>query len=396
VDIDWAAALGSLLGRRTAPPPTDYADPLKDFMPRPMVMARPDVIGNRPGVQEAVRGAVESAAEPFGLLGKTMMGRSETPLQDLATAAIGMMGPPGAKAALKPAAEAAEELAGAGLKGITAYHGSPHDFERFDMSKIGTGEGAQAYGHGLYFAENEGVAKDYKNNVKDMALINRNNARMTQLAKDMEANSYGYRNFKDKELGARQSEEYDRLMEEKMKPGKMYQVAIKADPEHFLDWDKPLSEQSPKTVEALKQAMGKKWDEFKNADASTAVRQGFIAFNHETVAKNLREAGIPGIKYFDQGSRVDPVKAKAELDEAKSALTMVEKQPAGPDRDQRLAQLRDWHDKAAKQHAYAQNPTRNYVVFDDKLIDILKKYGIAGIGALPAMGAYHFQHTQDQ
>ena len=37
---------------------------------------------------------------------------------------------------------------------IRAYHGSPHDFERFDTSKIGTGEGAQSYGHGLYFAEN--------------------------------------------------------------------------------------------------------------------------------------------------------------------------------------------------------------------------------------------------
>ena len=35
--------------------------------------------------------------------------------------------------------------------------------------------------------------------------------------------------------------------------------------------------------------------------------------------------------------------------------------------------------------------TRNYVVFDDKLIDILKKYGIAGIAALPAMNAYHYQ-----
>jgi GNAT superfamily N-acetyltransferase len=33
-------------------------------------------------------------------------------------------------------------------QGITAYHGSPHDFDRFDMGKIGTGEGAQAYGHG--------------------------------------------------------------------------------------------------------------------------------------------------------------------------------------------------------------------------------------------------------
>ena len=42
--------------------------------------------------------------------------------------------------------------------GIVAYHGSPHSFDQFDTSKIGTGEGAQAYGHGLYFAEEEGVS----------------------------------------------------------------------------------------------------------------------------------------------------------------------------------------------------------------------------------------------
>ncbi|CAB4145377.1 hypothetical protein UFOVP473_1, partial [uncultured Caudovirales phage] len=44
-------------------------------------------------------------------------------------------------------------------KGITAYHGSPHSFDRFSLDKIGTGEGAQAYGHGLYFAQSEDVAK---------------------------------------------------------------------------------------------------------------------------------------------------------------------------------------------------------------------------------------------
>ena len=47
--------------------------------------------------------------------------------------------------------------------GIKAYHGSPHSFDQFSMDKIGTGEGAQAYGHGLYFAENEGVATGYRN-----------------------------------------------------------------------------------------------------------------------------------------------------------------------------------------------------------------------------------------
>src|SRR6185437_16727922 len=46
--------------------------------------------------------------------------------------------------------------------GIKAYHGSPHDFDAFDLSKIGTGEGAQAYGHGIYMAENPSVAESYR------------------------------------------------------------------------------------------------------------------------------------------------------------------------------------------------------------------------------------------
>lgn len=45
---------------------------------------------------------------------------------------------------------------------LTAYHGSPHSFDKFQTSEIGTGEGAQVYGDGLYFAEREGVAKSYK------------------------------------------------------------------------------------------------------------------------------------------------------------------------------------------------------------------------------------------
>jgi hypothetical protein len=51
------------------------------------------------------------------------------------------------------------------LAAIKAYHGSPHRFDKFDMSKIGTGEGAQAYGHGLYFAESKGVADSYRDNL---------------------------------------------------------------------------------------------------------------------------------------------------------------------------------------------------------------------------------------
>jgi hypothetical protein len=57
-----------------------------------------------------------------------------------------------ALAELAKRADAGDEVA---LQGIRAYHGSPYSFDEFSTSKIGTGEGAQAYGRGLYFAERE-------------------------------------------------------------------------------------------------------------------------------------------------------------------------------------------------------------------------------------------------
>ena len=41
------------------------------------------------------------------------------------------------------------------------FHGSPHAFESFDHSKMGTGEGAQAYGWGTYVTEVQGIARSY-------------------------------------------------------------------------------------------------------------------------------------------------------------------------------------------------------------------------------------------
>jgi hypothetical protein len=47
---------------------------------------------------------------------------------------------------------------GAGI----VYHGSPYRFNRFDPTKIGSGEGAQAYGYGHYVAESPEVARRYQ------------------------------------------------------------------------------------------------------------------------------------------------------------------------------------------------------------------------------------------
>lgn len=47
-------------------------------------------------------------------------------------------------------------------KNQAAYHGTPHDFDRFDLQFIGSGEGAQVFGWGLYFAQSKQIADWYR------------------------------------------------------------------------------------------------------------------------------------------------------------------------------------------------------------------------------------------
>jgi hypothetical protein len=234
--------------------------------------------------------------------------------------------------------------------GIRAYHGSPHDFDRFDLSKIGTGEGAQAYGHGLYFAENPQVAQQYKDGVLNMPLIRGNNAQMADLAKTMEQYAIPgkYRQFTDP-AGHAAAAEYDRLMEQKMAPGKMYEVNINAEPQQFLDWDRPLLPQMPADVMPVLDAASHQFYK-RPLDSINDTAQSFLvknALKNPNSTAALAERGIPGIKYLDQGSRV----------------------------------------------GHAESETSNYVVFNDKLIDILKKYGLAGLG-LPMLAGAQDQQTQ--
>lgn len=43
-----------------------------------------------------------------------------------------------------------------------AYHGTPHNFDTFSLDSIGTGEGAQAHGWGLYFAKDKKTSDGYR------------------------------------------------------------------------------------------------------------------------------------------------------------------------------------------------------------------------------------------
>lgn len=313
---------------------------------------------------------VVDATPAGGLLGLQEAGQAGD-RTGMALAAAGML--PGAGVAEKVAAKAAERAAPAAERFITAYHGSPHSFDKFSLDKIGTGEGAQAYGHGLYFADSEGVAKSYRDKLA-MGEAKIGGRPVSELASESYSLPYGQQPTVEHRIADIISSYGDNarpVMEARYpellsayndlkasgkiaEPGSMYQVRINADPEHFLDWDKPLSKQ-PGMLERVSSALPddpvlNAWKEngalahapfasiYKgaagatNADVATGKTADF--------SRRLNEAGIPGIKYLDQGSRS------------------------------------------------AGDGSRNYVVFDDNLIEIMKKYGLVGLlGGGAAYGA---------
>jgi hypothetical protein len=133
------------------------------------------------------------------------------------------------------------------MREIDVYHGSPHRFEEFDASKIGTGEGAQAYGHGIYLAESPDVARTYIPKGRDLSgftlretgeFIGKDDPRFPKIADTMDRmvkNGYG----------ERFSEQFS------THGGALYTADLPDEMvDRMLDWDKPLSEQ-PKVLRAL-------------------------------------------------------------------------------------------------------------------------------------------------
>ena len=259
--------------------------------------------------------------------------------------------------------------------GIKAYHGSPHSFSAFDNAAIGTGEGAQAYGHGLYFAENEGVARGYRDALTQHAtdsLYTPEGAvkrALTSASSPEEAMQYLQQDLKGAQASEAQgyklkfggSDKYasaiDLLKSGYTGNGHMYEVNLNANPDHFLDWDKPLSEQHPVVQDALKSVMAPdmvqsrlQYLSDKGHDPSDFFGSMKGSFGYSlatdgtgspaTATASLQQAGIPGIRYLDGGSRG------------------------------------------------AGEGTSNYVAFDPATIEIMRKYGAAGmVGTGAAAGA---------
>jgi hypothetical protein len=161
--------------------------------------------------------------------------------------------------------------------GITAYHGSPYLFRQFDPTKVGTGEGAQAYGVGAgYTAEGRPVAETYRSRVaaqkaqpgqstgeatiggKPINWDNPEEVAAFELARHAgdrkAAADFHARTFK----GGEENPAVKLLRSETKLPsvdlpGYLYKGDIPDEilPK-FLDWDKPLSQQSPEVRDALK------------------------------------------------------------------------------------------------------------------------------------------------
>ena len=156
--------------------------------------------------------------------------------------------------------------------GAILWHGSPHKFDAFDSSKIGTGEGAQAYGHGLYLAESPDVAKQYQAALSSPEYSSKgrtlkgNEAWAAQFLHDFSGDALPKRQSIEKAINKANSVLNNTPTKQEILKhistldkngvdvvnGSLYKVDLPD--EHIakmLDWDKPLSKQSPEVQKAI-------------------------------------------------------------------------------------------------------------------------------------------------
>ena len=390
----WIRDIGANIGNLAGQPMSAFIPPeLRDRLPSAGGLANL-VVGSLPGSGDymAARDAIDATGAGISALGDGDYMRAGARGADALAAAFGVLPMVPFLGSVKSVGGSARQEAAAALKGsltraakkagdsallrqiadkpIRAYHGSPHDFDRFDISKIGTGEGAQAYGHGLYFTQTEDVAKHYRDslsreyaggelaaNISGKQILNPNSIQyefaraggdISAARRALEENDWRYLRENLRTRGAGEADLTASIMARKIqeleslrgklarleKPGRMYEVDIHADPSRFLDWDEPLSGQPREFSAAIHEF------ERNMGGPQSKMRLGDAMRTDSSLEDLAREAGIPGIKYLDRGSRM------------------------------------------------SGDGSRNYVVFDDKLIEILRKYGImapvagAGLSAL--------------
>jgi hypothetical protein len=252
-----------------------------------------------------------------------------------------------------------------GILPLDVYHGTPHTLPptprnplgEFDASKIGTGEGAQVFGHGIYVAESPAVATGYREKLSknvivdggklssipsDSPLAQAQNQVITSIQNGMTpkqaiAHSQQYWMNAASEMEAMKSAHPELASQIDLQvtsrrnvanaasklnpasfykePGNLYKVDLPDEKiAKMLDWDKPLSDQ-PANVQAALKGIASKFPEIPDFNlqkwmdtdplASTFhnVLNRDLGVDPALIASTFKEKGISGIKYFDESSR---------------------------------------------------------------------------------------------
>jgi hypothetical protein len=189
---------------------------------------------------------------------------------------------------------------------LDVYHGSPHGpFNKFDPSKARTGEGNASYGEGAYLAEARGTGEAYRKNLSDfdisvdgkpfnpddvshMAAMSvwqagGNKKKAIETLKEASTN-LKQRNVSWADSLAEQQDQEIKFLQktkeipkyEEISKGYLYKVDLpdEAIPK-MLDWDKPLSQQTPEVRAALEQ-LGYRVDKEKVSEFDDALLNALV------------------------------------------------------------------------------------------------------------------------
>lgn len=231
------------------------------------------------------------------------------------------------------------------------WHGSPHDHEGFDSSKIGTGEGAQAFGYGHYFTDAKSIAEWYKDKLSKLDFSKRSDGEpISDALQDKLRESFNYLSRKQSNLDGYDiaQDVFDQLPESSVLRkeasqllryppkfgGKLYEVELAPTQDEYLDWDKLLSEQSELVKNRLEDIGVDNFD-----------MNGAALYNE--IANKLQ---IPGLPYSGKGSD----KSASEYLHSIGIRGIRYKAEAG------------------------KSEANNYVIFDDADIKIEAKYSKPG------------------
>ena len=307
--------------------------------------------GYRQGLLNAA-GGVETAVDFLPVVGDVLGVEDASRAYgqgDMIGAGINMMG------VVPVVGDVASKGAKSALRAIDAYHGSPYEFERFSMDKLGTGRGLQAYGHGIYFSDSSEIARPYSERTFEV-----NQSLMPSVASFFE-NDYSlskaraamksaHPNATNTEIDNSLNEYYMHLDDQ----GYMYNANLNVGSEDLLDLDAPLSQQ-PKKVQDMWQKFAKSRQGKASAKENGIedIRNLVPQYGNEITGEDIRQAiysGQPVNFNHDFSSNIAPQENKMTSEYLKK---------------QGIKGIRYLNGK----YRGAGEGPRNYVIFDDSLID---------------------------